>query len=512
MRYDNANAVENIPIRTSEPTVYSVTGEGPYPVFSYVNGTITPATPTLHVNDTVEVAYATPVTEDMVGAYVDAYRLATGVDHTINGTYDFVPPLDTLINPGTHAVQVTFTPANLADGTHDHDGSNFNSVSQMFRVNIANPIVNDDEAENTRRGGGAPGTMASAANGAAANAAETESSAAIDEQQFRFSLSPQQLKLKSRSKFKSNLGSDSLSRALERVEHSLDSASAIRNNGDYTVWVSGLYNQGQSKQFLGNPAASTNHYGVIAGSHYRDPSSQQLFGIAIDAGIGSSVTNSNHLQKTKYQSTQLTLYYNKTFAKLWKFNLHANAMRASSQHHRPLNLRGQQLVAKSDGITHDYSSSWELNYKHRLTQDSHLKPFIGGSYNHTIQFGYKENNVGDSNLKYHKASMNQAGLSCGLKANFGFKVDEKQTFLVIPKVSYTNFIKMGRLRQLITNINTNHQSTTITGTQGKHLLSSSLGVGLTDNEAQTSTRLTYTGNLQRYNRSHEVILDWSLKF
>ena len=53
---------------------------------------------------------------------------------------------------------------------------------------------------------------------------------------------------------------------------------------------------------------------------------------------------------------------------------------------------------------------------------------------------------------------------------------------------------------------------TQSGTPGKHLLSGAIAIGLADLEQNTVTRVAYTGNVQRQRRSHEVMLDWSIKF
>ena len=113
---------------------------------------------------------------------------------------------------------------------------------------------------------------------------------------------------------------------------------------------------------------------------------------------------------------------------------------------------------------------------------------------------------------YQAATMDQVGMLCGLKATFGQKLSESKTLTVLPKLSYTNFVQQGRLKQTSVNLTSGSTQVAKSGTPGKHLVSASVGVGLQNSETQVSTRVAYTGHFQKYNRSHEVMVDVACKF
>jgi hypothetical protein len=71
---------------------------------------------------------------------------------------------------------------------------------------------------------------------------------------------------------------------------------------------------------------------------------------------------------------------------------------------------------------------------------------------------------------------------------------------------------MGVLEQKSTKVISGQVQSSQTGTPGKHLLSASIGMGLKNDETQTNTRIGYTGHFQKYNHSHEVMLDVSRRF
>jgi hypothetical protein len=235
-----------------------------------------------------------------------------------------------------------------------------------------------------------------------------------------------------------------LARTLTSLEKNLGSAQAIRTNEkNMTFWASGLYAQGEVQPFLGNPASANHHYGLIAGCHYYHALTKQLFGMAIDVGMGDSIVNTNQQMRSDHRSAQITLYYNKTFAKNWKINVHGNFMKCLDRHQRPIDASGGRILAISNGVTHETSTSCELNYKHNITKDSYIKPLLGANYAHTKQFAYKEENAGNHNLSYSQSAMDQVGVQIGMKGSIGYQINEKQTFAVLPKLTYTNFVKWG---------------------------------------------------------------------
>ena len=125
---------------------------------------------------------------------------------------------------------------------------------------------------------------------------------------------------------------------------------------------------------------------------------------------------------------------------------------------------------------------------------------------------YQEKNVGINNRYYHNASMDQIGIQFGIKSSFGHKISDTKTFVIMPKISYTNFVKMGVTAQKSVNIANGNESIGRSGTPGRHLFSATLGIGVVDYEANTTTKFAYTGNVQKQKRSHEVMIDWGMKF
>ena len=342
----------------------------------------------------------------------------------------------------------------------------------------------------------------------------------VEDQEFRFGLSTEQIMMTMRQRginFAEINSRDPYARALNAIEKTIDSTHAIRQIGKgMTIWASGLYTQGNLDAMFGNPAAKTKHYAIMVGGHYKDAATQQIFGVAVNVGFGNSITNTDKDLKTDNKATQITLYYNKKFDEEghWKFSWHNTLMRSMDRHQRPFvdSTTGNRLIAIGNGVTYEFASSMEFSYKHEFSKDNFIKPFTALNYAYNKELAYKEENVGTFNRSYNAASTDQVGLQFGLKSSIGYKVSDTKTFVVMPKVSYTLFAKMGHTKQLSANISSGQTSIGQSGTPGKHLLSATLAIGIVDYEANTTTRFAYTGNVQKQKRSHEIMLDWGMKF
>lgn len=340
------------------------------------------------------------------------------------------------------------------------------------------------------------------------------------EQDFRFGLSTEQIMLTMRQRgvnFAENNGRDPYTRALNALEKTIDSTHAIRQIGKgMTIWASGLYTQGSLDSMFGNPAMKTKNYAIMVGGHYKDAATQQIFGVAVNVGFGNSIAKTDKDIRTDNKAAQITLYYNKKFDEegRWKFSWHNILMRSMDRHQRPFvdNTTGNRLIAIGNGVTYEFASSVELSYKHEFSKDNFLKPFTALNYAYNKELAYKEENVGRFNRSYDAASTDQVGLQFGLKSSIGYKLSETKTFVVMPKVSYTLFTKMGHTIQPSTNINSGQTVMGQSGTPGRHLFSATLAIGTVDYVANTTTRFAYTGNVQKQKRSHELMLDWGMKF
>lgn len=340
------------------------------------------------------------------------------------------------------------------------------------------------------------------------------------DQDFRFGLSTEQIMLTMRQRgvnFAESNGRDPYTRALNAVEKTIDSTHAIRQIGKgMTIWASGLYTQGTLDSMFGNPAMKTKNYAIMVGGHYKDAATQQIFGVAVNVGFGNSIAKTDKDIRTDNKSAQITLYYNKKFDEegRWKFSWHNILMRSMDRHQRPFvdNTTGNRLIAIGNGVTYEFASSVELSYKHEFSKDNFIKPFTALNYAYNKELAYKEENVGRFNRSYDAASTDQVGLQFGLKSSIGYKLSETKTFVVMPKVSYTLFTKMGHTKQPSTNINSGQTVMGQSGTPGRHLLSATLAIGTVDYVANTTTRFAYTGNVQQHKRSHELMLDWGMKF
>ena len=371
--------------------------------------------------------------------------------------------------------------------------------------------------------GNVPGSISSlagASNEVVARAAATESTV-VEDQDFRFGLSTEQIMLTMRQRgvnFAENSSNrDPYTRSLNALEKTIDSTHAIRQIGrGMTVWVSGLYTQGQLDSMFGNPAMKNKHYAIMVGTHYKDAATQQIFGVAVNVGFGNSIANTDKDLRTDNKAAQLTFYYNKKLDEEghWKFSWHNTLMRSMDRHQRPFvdTTTGSILIAIGNGITYEFSSSAEVSYKHEFSKDNFIKPFTAFNYVYNKEMAYKEGNVGRFNRSNASASTDQVGLQFGFKSSIGHKLSEAKTLVVMPKISYTLFTKMGHTVQPSTNINSGQTAIGQSGTPGRHLLSATMAVGVVDYETNMTTRFAYTGNLQKHKRSHEIMLDWGMKF
>jgi hypothetical protein len=416
-----------------------------------------------------------------------------------------IPNLDQ--NLDLHKPTTPKTEADDSDKTSDTSCSKF---VKKFTL-IQSPGVSPNTTSKGRSGNvGSRAAAASNAISAAIDAGESGENA-----QFRFSLSPDQIKLSVRKGMNFNAESDgsTYSNALKALERTLDSTQAIRNNGKgMTFWVSGIYAQGATDSIFGNPATTDKHYGIIAGTHYKHEPTQQIFGVAFNVGTGRSVAKTNKDQKTDTKMAQLTLYYNKMLSKNWKFSWCNSFTNEWEHHQRPFtNDAGVQQIAVSNSIDQEFTSNIGIGYKQEFSRDNYLEPFFSFNYTFTKHYAHREKNVANGNA-YNSNSSDQIGLQFGIKSSFSTEISSSKTFVVMPKLSYTNFAKMSKFIQRSVNISSGQVSMSQSGTPGRHLLSATIAVGIADHQADTTTRIAYTGNVQKQRRSHEVMIDWSIKF
>ncbi len=396
-----------------------------------------------------------------------------------------------------------------ADGSGKASDTPCSKIVKKFTL-IQNPGVQNATSKGRS---GSIGSRAAAAGNAVS--AATDAGEAGDNAQFRFGLSPDQIKLSIRKKmhFREENDGSVYSNTLNALEKTLDSTQAIRKNGKgMTFWVSGIYAQGATDSIFGSPASTDKHYGIIVGTHYKHEPTQQIFGVAFDVGTGRSIAKTNKDQKTDTKMAQLTLYYNKMLSKNWKFNLCNSFMNEWEHHQRPfIDNAGVQQIAISNSIDQEFTSNIGIGYKQEFSRDNYLEPFFSFNYTFTKQYAHREKNVADGNA-YNSNSSDQIGLQFGIKSSFGTELSNSKTFVVMPKVSYTNFAKMSKFTQKSVNISSGQVSMSQSGTPGRHLLSATIAVGVDDYHANTTTRIAYTGNVQKQRRSHEVMVDWSIKF
>lgn len=366
-------------------------------------------------------------------------------------------------------------------------------ITQSANSTISGAVSASTEAS----GGSEPGS---------AESGGSSSGASDEDNNFHFGLNSNQIKARIRSFIPDINSTANHANTINLFEQKLSNTQAIRQVENYTILFSGLYVQGENKLFLGNPASENHHYGLIAGIHYKHKPSKQIF------GVGNSITKSDRLLKSDHHTSQISFYYDNDIAKNFKCSLHTNFMRTNDRHQRPIDDNGGKIIAIGHSVSHTISASTELSYKINFSSNSHLSPSIGFNYAHTMQRGYREYNVGIHNMLYEPASMNQLGIEFGIKGSFGWNIDDSRKFSFMPKLNYVNYLRQGRMRQMTKNINSGIQQVNMSGTYGKHLISSSLAIGILNSIEKTCYRFSFTNNLQKYSHSNELLLDMSLMF
>jgi sugar lactone lactonase YvrE len=335
------------------------------------------------------------------------------------------------------------------------------------------------------------------------------------EGEFRFSLSPERIKMGLGNMTGAFVGNKSYhANALSRLEKALGAAKAMKQiSSDVTIWASGVYGQGQMKPMFTNPAAREKHYGIIMGSHYYHKPTKQMLGLAIDLGLGGSEVNTNHEMKNSYRSKQVTAYYGKGLGSDWNISIHGSFMRIDSSHHRPYTAtNGYKGIAVSHSKAHVMSGMVEVSHKFKPRDNIHIKSSFGGIYGRTKQFAYKEHDAGANNQSYAASTMNEAGVKVGVKVSLFTKSTEHKTLGIYPQVNYTRYVKMGNVQQKVTSLNNGQSQLTKSGTAGKNLISVGIGAGVTDSENSTKTQVGYTANFQKYKKSHEFMMKYSVEF
>ncbi len=406
----------------------------------------------------------------------------------------------------------------------DDDGNLYVTDTNNYKIrrltlNSKNsPTPEVPTTDDNTRGTARSLNLGAAAGNAATSSVEAGDGDGDDESNFRYSLNPQQLKLGMQSMKQNDYHSGGYNRiyakTLETLEKTLGSTQALRNNGmGLTFWVSGLYSQGQSKPIYGNPSMKDHHYGIISGCHYIHKPTGQTIGLALDIGLGNSFANVDHEMKSIHHTGQMTVYYHKTFDKNWKFNVNGSFMRSADRHQRPYTAdNGTRNLAIGHGVTHVYSCSIQVKRKCKIVDGFNLKPFVGVNYSYTKQFAYEEKNAGNKNVKNNAASMAQTGLEFGISATLFQPISDTKTIAFLPQITYTNFVRMGSMKQKIENVSTGHQTIAQSGTMGRHLLSATAGLGIEDKEAHTRIKIAYTGHFQKYHKSQEVLLNYGVQF
>lgn len=296
-------------------------------------------------------------------------------------------------------------------------------------------------------------------------------------------------------------------------EKALGAAHTMKRiSEDASVWVSGFYKQGKMKAMYGAPASSDKHYGIVIGGNYYHTPSKQLFEMTFDFGLGNSYARNDHKLKNIFNSNQATLHYGLEISDNWKFNAQGSFMRIEGSHHRPYNSQGNRNVAVSHSRSHITSGMVEISHKHKPYQNFHLKSSFGGIYGHSKQFSHKEQNAGTNSKSVRGSIMNEAGLKVGLKGSFLHESDDKKIYGVYPHVSYTRFVKRGTTQQRMVALRSGQAQLTKSGTAGKDLLSVGIGVGIINNENSSKTQIGYTANFQKYRKSQEVMVKYSVQF
>ncbi len=361
-------------------------------------------------------------------------------------------------------------------------------------------------------------TVAGSAGSTAVSEAASGASEGRVTEISRFSLSPERIKL-------GMLGMnsalpDNKKRSIPKVsttsaanEKAIGAAQTMRRiSENASLWASGFYNQGKMSSMYGTSASFDKHYGIVMGGHYYHAPSKQLFGLAIDLGLGDSKTRTDHELKNIFHSNQATLYYGLGIAKDWKLNVQGSFMRIEGSHHRPYTSNGNRQIAVSHGKTHVMSGMVEVSHKHKPSQNIHVKSSFGGVYGHSKQFSHKEQNVGANTKSFPSSTMNEAGVKVGVKGSFFYESDDKKIYGVYPHASYTRFVKRGSVEQRAVALKSGQAQLTKSGTAGKDLLSVGIGAGVINKENSTKTQIGYTANFQKSRKSHEVMLKYSVAF
>lgn len=421
--------------------------------------------------------------------------------------------------------------ADLALPTEDGPNARFNSPTGII-IDINGNIYVTDRGNHTIRkivwieedqpnvvslsstGNAAVTAAGSAIEGAADSTEAGGWGEGEDEESFHFSLSSGRIKLgmgNMTGAFSTN--QSPYSRTLQVLEKTLEATKAMKQvSENITIWASGVYSQGSMKQMFGNPASIDKHYGIIIGSHYYHRLTKQLIGAAVDIGLGNSFVHHDHKIKNTYHSGQVNLYYGLGFADNWRIGINGSFMRTKANHHRPYTINNNNYIAVSHGRSHVTSTSVELSYKYKPPDGFHLKPSFGLQHIYTKQFAYQENNAGTNSLKFDASSMYETGMKFGLKGSLFYQQNENKIYGFYPHVSYTRYIKMGTMKQRITSISSGQSQFIQSGTAGKNLLSITLGTGIIDKEKSTKIQVGYTTNFQKYRKSHELMLKYSMIF
>lgn len=360
------------------------------------------------------------------------------------------------------------------------------------------------------KGNGSLGARSIAASNVISSATESEESGS--DMQFRFGLSTGQINLSRIKSINSTNDSTPYSKILGAIARTIDSTKAIRKDeNNMTFWISGIYSQGETFSMFDNPSSTDKHHGLMFGTHYKHNPTQQIFGIAIDVGTSNSSVKTNRDQKTDTRMAQVTLYYNKMLTNNWKLSWHNSFMKGWDRHQRPFtDNNNNQQIAISNGTSIEFSSIAGIGYKYDFNRESYLEPFFNFNYTYNKQFAHQEKNVDRYNRLNSEVSADQIGLQFGLKTNFSKEISDTKTFLIIPKIAYTFYAKMSKIMQNSINVSSGETSMAQSGTPGRHLLTTMVALGVADQD--TTTRLAYTSNFQRKRRSHEIMIDWSIKF
>lgn len=401
-----------------------------------------------------------------------------------------------------------------ADGNIYVTDSDNHTIRKIVWIPDPPPDIATIEKSSSVSGGAINGATTAIVGAATESAGDSNAGDEVDED-LRFNNSPERIKLGMGNMTGAFMGGGkepSHARNLAALEKALGAAQGMKQISDnVTLWASGVYSQGQIKPMYGNPAASEKHYGVIAGTHYFHKQTKQLIGVALDLGLGDSMVRADRDMKNTYRSKQVTAYYGKGLGNDWNISVHGSFMRIDSSHHRTYTKNGTRNIAVSHGKSHVISSMVEVSHKYKPSDTIHLKSSFGGIYGRTKQFAYKETNAGDKNLEFGKTTMNETGLKVGLKASF-LQHNEKKTLGIYPHVGYTRYVKMGSVQQKVTSLNDGQSQLMKSGTAGKNLLSIGIGAGVTDSEKSTKTQAGYTANFQKYRKSHEFMVKYSIEF